>query len=284
MSLTSPVITEKLVLNRHSCEGAFGRNRTTKADLDIYHRSIQSDPGIGFDSKFGEVYCLDNMKRYRRPSNIRSTLLRRYDAGFTELSPGQTGVLHPIVNQTKPLWCEINEGDLKLPSEALRRFEIRRGKGSDSHSMHRRVISTSLSSSATSLYSDDDCSRVYLSSSPAPSYNSDCPSVPSHSCRDSICCIEEEADVEDEIKKHELTRLQQNINNNNVSHDSISKLNRNYTYLNLNNNCQEDKTESVANKTEQLNNKPIDFLNNAVATNNSVKQVRIVSKRFVSFG
>lgn len=270
------VIPEKLVLNRHSCEGAVGRKRATKADLDIYHRSIQSDPGVGFDFiKFSNEGCYrDNMKRYKRSGNFRPTYFRRCDAGFGDLPPGQARLIQPMINSSaaKSIWYEINDENLKLPNDQFRR----RGRGSES--MHKRVISTSLSSSATSLYSDDDSAGVYLSSSPAPSFNSDCPSVPIHSCRGSICCIEEEADdgVEEEIKETELTKIQQNINNNNVSHDTMTKLNENLTYLNLNNNCQEDKSELSAVKTEKTNDDK--SCNNSTSTNSASlcppKQVR----------
>ena len=233
MSPTAADISEKLLLNRHSCEGTFGR-KSTKLNMDIYHRSIQSDPGVCFDLikqtiEGGYVTNPYAMKKKLPVTDLRSVVLRRRDSGVRDLHPGQNNFFHSMFKY----WHDEVEG--KLPIDRILLRDVRR-----SGAANGRVISTSLSSSAASLYSEDEHIRSSRNSSPAPSYASECPSLPSRSARHSFSCIDEE-DTDPQMNEN-LTKLQENIDNNNINDDIIAKIEESYTHFNLNNNCQEDKS------------------------------------------
>ena len=227
MSPTAAVISEKLVLNRHSCEGAMIR-KNNKANLDVNHRSIQSDPGICFEfvKQNMEKTIIANSflskkkltgRRLELPiTDLRSVVLRRSDAGPREFQPGRACLLHSMLNDVEEI-------------ERSRKYCV-----IDSQfSSHARVISTSLSSSAASLYSEDELPRSSFNSSPVPSCASECPSLLSCSTRHSFSCVHEEEGALDE----NLNKIERNIDNNVKTQDTL-------TCFNLNNNCQEDKSSS----------------------------------------
>ena len=230
------VLSEKLLLNRHSCEGALVR-KSNKANMDINHRSIHSDPGISFDFKQNNMdtgYIANQLLTKKRLSDMRSVVFRN-DAGVADLQCGQTGSFYPMLkcHRSKLQWNKLDD------FERLTGRDLRRSGVSDSqYSSQTGIISTSLSSSAASLYSDDDHLRSSFNASPVPSITSECPSVISRTTRHSISCIDEEAGELDE----NLNKLQQNIDNNNITEKNFAKVEHNH--FNLNNNCQEDKSTS----------------------------------------
>ena len=223
-------IPEDLFFNRRSYEDALYRNAHT--DLDIFamqHRSIHSDPGVLFDHQKFEKSLIKNhlLKQLEDSSRVvyRHVGPRRRIfpvTGIDDLSSGQAILLQSMYKKysTKPCLFKADFPDHQsgldrhrntskinvLPLEYY--FQDR------NFSNQGRVVSTSLSSSATSLYSEEDVLSRYSSNpSPAPSVTSECPSF-SQLCR-ADSDHENEQDWEDILKDLTLKKEQQNIENNN---------------------------------------------------------------------
>ena len=233
-----------LLFNRRSYEDALYHNAHTDLDIfDVQHRSIHSDPGVHFDQQRFETLLLKNhlfkkLENSRRvavlPCDITSRCRVRPSAGFKDAPPCQNALLQSMCQKHSTRQCLL---------AADRRRGLSRHRNSNKinllpldclfldqkFSSQGRALSTSLSSSATSVYSEEEfvsCRSNNLS--PAPSVTSECPSVPFQSDRNSLLENETDQEWEEILKDLRLKKEQQNIENNNLAENdcaSISSIN-----------------------------------------------------------
>ena len=193
-----PFSEKEIMMNRHSFGDVLCRR--TKADFDIQHRSIQSDPGVHFDLKRQSNHFL--MQHFK---NLELDCKGRLKKSRKRLQPQNfarnTNQTFGQIRQFLPMYGCFSTGQylsdapsfpysLELTKDNFDTLNLQNRK---SH-LQVRVISTSLSSSATSVYSEEDSLR--FRGSPVPSCASDCPSVISTSARNSLYFIEEEQKLE----------------------------------------------------------------------------------------
>ena len=238
MPAVTAVIPESLLLNRRSCEEILSRKALAKADLDINHRSIHSDPGV----RFSMMKNMDLNARLR--PDLRSVAPRSDTENF-KFHPGQTDLFHSMLNyhSVKQYWHNSMKSGCHVSYQRTRQKDCQ----FDSQLNAGKVVSTSLSSSATSLYSDDETARSSAGTS------SECPSVMS---RNSFLYPDDE-------QNH------QNTNDNNNNFDAIIS----ESFFNLNNNCQ-DKT---VNEKSDISLKKNEKDNSAV----EYEQVRYSCKNYI---
>ena len=230
-------LPDYLLFNRHSYEGAFHRNARTDMDItDMQHRSIHSDPGVHFDQQKLENSLIKRHFMKQLEESSRGAVIYRHDvgsrrqvypsAGVDDFSFGQPKLLQSMYAKysTKPCLFRADSSERHTGLERHKNFNKINMLPLDHHFHDRkysnqgRVVSTSLSSSATSLYSEEEIlSRYSQNPSPVPSVTLECPSLPSQSRKDSIYDIEHDPDWAEILRELSIKKEQQNIENNNVA-------------------------------------------------------------------
>nr|XP_026696472.1 rho GTPase-activating protein 7 isoform X1 [Ciona intestinalis] len=227
---SATAIPERFLYNRRSCEGAIRRGAITKAELNMNHRSVQSDPGISLDD-LRRSGVLHHLVARVEP---KAVVLRRTLADIGAVAKAGAGIQGSITGRPfipsgygiHPAMRHILDQDIgdyyysPCPAVRRRQQQNRRTYVLDSqvldHRQTDKVKSTSLSSSATSLYSEDD-SRS--SASPLQSISS---------CRSSCSFFQTE--------ESESFEEENEMNNNNEEKDEsegIVKIDGNILVVNL---------------------------------------------------
>ena len=187
---------------RRSCGSAVCRNSETDLNLfDMHHRSIHSDPGVRFDfmkhQKLESSVIKNQFLKQLMDASSRGSVARRRQAndarclnypstGLEGLSSGQNRLLQSMYKKYSTKNCllrnDLEDAPVSLDrhrnSNQLNLLSLDSNFVVRKYFHHGRAISTSLSSSTASLYSEEDvlchCSRNL---SPAPSVSSECPSI-----------------------------------------------------------------------------------------------------------
>ena len=234
MPYEASFFADQFALNRRSCEAALYRH--SKADLDMHHRSIHSDPGVRFDliklhqleTSIWKKQLLKHLGIYPNLNNEGLALRLGEGSGrkqsFTGIGYFESGQVDVVSSACKyypthQRLVGMDAAESSFSTDLLRYRNMSKVWALnplvvDSKNCHQgRVVSTSLSSSATSLYSEEDFTRYSQNTSPVPSVVSECPSLSRHISQSN--CDKDTEEVQ-ELLKEMLLIEEQNITNNNA--------------------------------------------------------------------
>ncbi|CAK8697318.1 unnamed protein product [Clavelina lepadiformis] len=264
MPLQASAYPQGFLMNRRSCEGTMRKDTLSKAIFDMNHRSIQSDPGICFrlqrpdSSTLISDRIMRKLEEARADLNSRQVVMRRRNtshslytaAGFSDSFSGRAGISKPgfPFYPTEQCLYELDSQECKQQRNSNnRRVYVLDSQLLDHSYSSGRVKSTSLSSSATSLYSEDadQIMRSSMNASPIPSFASECPSSMRFGSYPSLCSlIDEDENCSSKIdSSFEETSYLNNNNNSNGEDQGIIKIDGNILVVNLRNFRQEDDDE-----------------------------------------